>query len=113
MRKQQLTRPEPATSSSIAKLLQLSHITASIHWSIPLLSTSVSVLYPQPPEIPHHLMINTRLLLLMTNEDGLRTKVMQTNDRLDNYIDLEVAGSGPVCCRFLIPSLSYHTCVVL
>ena len=113
MRKQQLTRPEPATSSSIADLLQLSHITTSIHWSIPLLSTSVSVLYPESPEIPHHLMINTRLLLLMTNEDGLRTKVMQTNDRLDNYIDLEVAGSVPVCCCFLIPSLFNHTCVVL
>ena len=35
-------------------------VATSIHWSIPLLSTSVGVLYPEPPlKFPHQLMINT------------------------------------------------------
>ena len=68
----------------------------------------MGVLYPEPPlNFPHQLMINTRFLLLMTNEDGLRTMV--TNKRLAGVlhkvrkrraIDLEVAGSGPVNCCF-------------
>ena len=70
------------------------------------------MLYPEPPlNFPHQLMINTRFLLLMTNEDGLRTMV--TNKRLARLlhqvrkrraIDLEVAGFGPVNCCFF-PSL--------
>ena len=72
MKKQQLSGPEPATSRSIADSLTAARakVTASIHWSIPLLSTSYIVwacsiiLYPEPPlTFPHQLMINTRLLL--------------------------------------------------
>ena len=58
MKKWRLTGPEPATYRPIAKVV------ASIHFSIPLLSTNVGMLYPEPPLIiPHQLMINTRFLL--------------------------------------------------
>ena len=65
MKKQQLTGPEPATSRPIADPL----------------AAEPRLLYREPPlKFPHQLMINVRFLLLVTNEDGLRTMV-STNER--------------------------------
>ena len=52
-------------------------------------------------------MINTRFLLLMTNEDGLDAGGNLGSAAKGLAINLEVVGSGPVSCHFSFPSLSY------
>ena len=83
MKKRQLTGPEPATSRSIADPL-------AAEPRLPPTSTEMG------------------MVLKRGMDQWMLVATIAHLSKGCLYIDLEVAGSGPVSCHFSFPSLSYH-----
>ena len=89
-------------------------VAASIHWSIPFLSTSVGVLYPEPPlKFPHQMMINTRFFLLMTNEDSLIIWMLLALVRLATVFFIPYTLALANCIHFIYVTKLTLLCLII